>query len=413
MRSLVFASSVIAFPALLAAQSGWSPPVLEAALNSTASDAGPHLSADGTTLHFASIRSGTTAGAWEIYSSFRPWSWMPWSPPVLEAALSDPTATDDQPFLSADSTEIWFSRLLAPNGFEIMRAVRAGFGAPWGTPAPVVEVNGTGSESSPSVTADGLELYFLTTSWGAPSAPNNAIFRATRPSTAVPFGTPTVVNEVLTPNTHRDCEVSSDGLSLVYTEFLPAPVSRLRVFEARRTSRSLPFGTPMPLAEFDGVGTSTGVFSFSRSFTGHEAVLAANFGTNGAQELMTTRFEGLTVTNVPTSLAPAAIVYRDSANPNSLYAFGAAFGTTGFPLGTRTVPLDPDFLLSATLGVNFAGFSTGWIGGLDADGIGSGTLANPVPAFAGLVIHVGAFTFVPSAPFGVATISNPVAVQMH
>ena len=39
------------------AQSNWSPPVFEAALNSTASDAGPHLSFDGLTPRGAPTRS--------------------------------------------------------------------------------------------------------------------------------------------------------------------------------------------------------------------------------------------------------------------------------------------------------------------------------------------------------------------
>ena len=65
-RLLTFVPALLA--TTLAAQSGWSVPVLETALNSTAADTGPHLSLDGVTLHFGSYRTTN----WEIWSSTRP-----------------------------------------------------------------------------------------------------------------------------------------------------------------------------------------------------------------------------------------------------------------------------------------------------------------------------------------------------
>ena len=395
-------------PSLLTAQSGWSPPVLEPTLNSTAADSGPQLSIDGLTLYFSSFRPGN----WEIFSATRAAPGLPWSAPVQEVALGDPS-TDDQPFLAATGLEIYLSSLRTggAGGFDIMRATRATAASPWNTPTFVTELNGSGSESSPSLTADGLELYMLTTGWGAPFAPNNAIFRATRPSASSPFGTPTVVSELLTPNTHRDVEISADGLGIVYTEFVSP---RTRVFHAERTSRSLPFGPPAVFTEFDTTGTSIGVFSFTRSQLGDEAILAAGFAAAaGGQELMTTRFDGLAHSGLAATASTMNLFYRDSANPGKTYVFGAALGNTGFALGTRTVPLDPDFLLQATLGQNVPGFTTGWVGVLDGNGQGGGTLTNALPGLAGFTFHVGAFTFDPAAPFGVATIANEFAVMLQ
>ncbi|MEO6594459.1 MAG: hypothetical protein ABIP94_06880 [Planctomycetota bacterium] len=268
----------------LVAQGGWSAPVFETTLNSTAADSGPHLSFDELTLHFASFRSGN----WEIYVSTRSAPGQPWSAPTAVTELSDPL-TDDQPFLAVGDLQIWFASTRAggAGGFDVLRSTRAATNLPWSPPTFVTELNGSGSESSVSLTADGLEVYFLTTGWGAPSAPNNAIFRASRPSTAAPFGTPTVVTELLTTNSHRDCEIAPDGLSIVYTEFISP---RLKVLYASRPNTAAPFGPPVIWNEFDNVGTSTGVFSFTRAVAGNEAFLAAGFpAAAGGQEIMSTR----------------------------------------------------------------------------------------------------------------------------
>lgn len=278
------ACSPFLLAASLVAQSTWSAPVFETALNSTAADAGPHLSFDGLLLYFASFRSGN----WEIYESSRAFPGGPWSAPVLLPELGG-TATDDQPFLAIGNLEVFFASTRAggAGGFDILRSTRLATNLPWDPPTFVTELNSSGAESSFSMTADGLECYMLTTGWGAPAAPNNAIFRATRTSVALPFGTPTLVAELANANTHRDCEIAPDGLSIVYTEFVSP---RLKVLYASRPDRVSPFSAPVVWTEFDNVGTATGVFAFTRSVAGDEAFLAAGFAAAaGGQEIMSTR----------------------------------------------------------------------------------------------------------------------------
>ncbi|HEU4418688.1 MAG TPA: hypothetical protein VFT55_07090 [Planctomycetota bacterium] len=273
--------------ASLVAQSPWSAPVLESALNSTAADTGPHLSFDGLTLYFASFRVGTTSN-WEIFASTRAFQGGPWSAPVQITELGG-TATDDQPFVAVGNLEVYFSstRTGGAGGFDILRSTRLSTAVAWDPPTFVTELNSTGSESAFSMTLDGLEAYMLTTGWGSPSGANNQIFRATRASTAVPWGTPALVTELSNPNTHRDCEIAPDGLSIVYTEFISP---RLKVLYASRPDRVSPFSPPVVWTEFDTTGTSQGVFGFTRSLAGDEAFLAAGFAAAaGGQEIMSTR----------------------------------------------------------------------------------------------------------------------------
>lgn len=369
------------FAAVAAAQSSWSAPVLEPALNSTASDAGPHLSFDGLTVHFASFRTGN----WEIFSSTRPYPGGAWSAPVQVVELGG-TGVDDQPFLVAGGLEIVFAsnRTGGLGGFDLMRSTRASTALPWDPPTFDPSLNSTGSESSFSTTADGLEAYFLSTGWGAPAAPNNAIFRATRTSTAVPFGTPALVTELANANTHRDCEIAPDGLAIAYTEFLPAPISRLRVFFSTRPDRQSPFAPPTTWSEFDNVGTLSGVFGFSLSWTGDEAMLAAGFAAAaGSQELMNTRrslFYGagcgapvplaltcttpvlgtnwdFTTTNVD-AVSPVAITFFALAQTSLPLDFLGAIGCTALVDTLVTSATAPNVAGTAVLSVALPGSAT-------------------------------------------------------
>ncbi len=394
----------------LSAQANWSAPGLVGAFNTTASDTGGHLSADGLTAHWSSFISSN----WEFYSSTRPSRTSAWSAPTLETALSDP-AVDNEPFLCASGLTIYLAsqRAGGAGSCDILRATRPTPTSPWGTPTFVTEVNSTLADSAPALTEDELELYFLTTGWGAPFAPQNAIFVATRATTALPFGTPTLVSVLSTPNTHRDVHIAPDGLSILYTEFDPTR-SRIRVWQASRTNRASPFNAPVVLPEFDTVGTASGVFSISISRDGAEMLLAAGFAAAaGSQQLMASRFTGLSGDGAPSLSSPMRLHVHDPANAGRTYALALALGNTGFPLGARTVPIDGDAVFLMTFGVGLPPFSSGFLGVLDAEGQGLGTLQNPLAALIGVHLWAGAFTLVAAAPFGVQTISNALEVELQ
>lgn len=396
----------------LAAQSGWSTPTLVTAFNTTASDTGGHLSTDGLTAHWSSFSSGN----WEFYSSTRPTRTSAWAAPTLESVISDPTAVDNEPFLCDSGLTIYFAsnRTGTTGSFDILRATRPTTGSAWNPPTFVSELNSAGADSSPALTADELEIYFLTTGWGAPFAPQNAIFVAKRTSTSAPFGTPTLVTELSTPFTHRDVHIAPDGLTILYTEYDSAVTMRIRVWQATRTNRNAPFNPPQPRTEFDTVGTSLGVYSVSVTRDGQEMLLAAGFpAASGSQELLESHFDGLSSDGAPTLSSPVNLHVRDSANPGRVYALALALGNTGFPLGSRTVPIDGDAIFVATFGTGLPPFSAGFLGALDAQGTAVATLLNPLPVLSGIHLWACAFTLVPSAPLGVQTISNAVEVELQ
>lgn len=405
-----------ALAAIVPAQNnaGWSTPVAETVLNTVSSEAGPSLSLDGLTLHFSSSVSGN----WEIYVSTRQALGAPWGPPTLVNGPSDVNYVDDQPFLTADGLQLWFSTNNRPGGAgnsDIMVCTRPNLQAPWGAPSFVTELNSPLADSAPSLTGDGLEVYFLSTGWGNPSPNNNnSIFRATRTSTSQPFGTPVLVTEFSTPLTHRDAEVSFDGLSFTYTEYESVALRRMQVWNADRADRNSPWNAPAVWHELTNVGSTLGVYAITRMFTGNEAVLSANFGTAGAQELMSTRFDGLTHLGLPSAGNSLTLFYRDSLRPGHAYAMAAALGNTGFTVGSLQVPIDGDFLFVGTFARDFPPFTSGFFGMLDANGEAAATVTNTSSVLLGLpAMWACAVTFDPTAPLGVSTVSNAVPFRMQ
>lgn len=406
MRLLTFAPLV--FTAGLAAQSSWATPVLESALNSTAADSGPSLSADGLTIHFASFRSSN----WEIYSATRTGRGQPWSTPALETALNDPTGTEDQPCMRSDGLEIYFSstRTGGLGGSDLMRATRATPTSPWNAPTFVTELNSTSAESAPSLTADGLTIYLLSARVGAPNPPNNAIFVATRPNLATPWSTPVLVTALSSTLTHRDIDVSGNDNEILFTRFNSA-ISRIEVVFARRAKPSDPFGTPTVVSEFTNVGTSLGVYSVTVSRDRTEMFLAAGFSSAaGGQEILTTRFTGIGQDGLATPTSSLRITFRDAGAAGMAYAGTFALGDTGFLLGTRQVPLDPDSLFVAAFG-GVAGVTGGYLGVLDANGEALATVGTTIPALIGIRVFTGFFSLDATQPFGVRTISNSFALE--
>jgi hypothetical protein len=390
------------FTAVLAAQSAWSVPVLETALNSTAADTGPHLSFDGLTLHFASFRSGN----WEIYTATRPFPGGPWSPPAIVPELAD-TAVDDQPFLAVGDLEIYFSsqRAGGAGGTDILRSTRVAPGQPWSPPAFVTELNSSGADAAFSMTADGLEAFFLTTGWGVPTTANQ-IARASRVSTALPFDPPTLVTELGNSATHRDCEISADGLTLTYSE---STASGVKIHVATRPDRVTPFAPPVVVTDFDVVGVN--IFGFTGSQGGDEALIAAAFSTAlGSQELMGTRrsvYYGLGCGGAaPLALAATPPVLGanwdftttnvDPVSPIALVFFGSL---------PAAVPLDALGAIGCFANVD------GIVGTLSGVASGGSALVTvPVPASSalpGVVLHAQSACLTLGNPFNLYT-SNGV-----
>lgn len=122
----------------------------------------PSLSPDELTIYFAG--AAATGNDWEIYTSTRATMTFPFSIAMMPIpSLTSPYA-DWTPSVSADGLELFFQSDRASAGsqsYDIWVSRRATTADAWGTPTPVPGVSTvTYSETDPTISYDGTTLWF-------------------------------------------------------------------------------------------------------------------------------------------------------------------------------------------------------------------------------------------------------------
>jgi hypothetical protein len=115
----------------------------------------------------------------------------PWSAPVrLNAPVNSPTANEQAPALSADGLSLYFcSNRTGSLGNDLWVARRVSEADPWGEPTNLgTVVNSAGGDCGPSLSVDGLLLFFTSNRGGGP----NDIYLARRsdPADDLSWGAP-------------------------------------------------------------------------------------------------------------------------------------------------------------------------------------------------------------------------------
>jgi len=153
------------------------------------------LSRDRTELLFSSARTGN----YELYRATRASPEVPWEVPVL---YYQSAAYDDNPFISEDGM-LWFSND-ATGDFELREAPRA-------TPASneIVLSSPAVSDEAPSLTVDGLTLYYDS---------SRDLFRSGRAATTDMFTTATRIDELSSPVFECCPSITSDGTFMFISE---------------------------------------------------------------------------------------------------------------------------------------------------------------------------------------------------
>lgn len=103
--------------------------------------------------------------------------------PRAVAELNDPNAKDQDPTVTADQLEIFFFTDRGGDA-DIWTATRESVDAPWGTPEPVVELNSAEAEQNPTVSRDGLRIWYYS------SRDPVGVYFTERPARTEPFSAP-------------------------------------------------------------------------------------------------------------------------------------------------------------------------------------------------------------------------------
>lgn len=252
--------------------SEWSAPVnLGSTINTSFSEAAPAISEDGLTLYFVSNRPGVPPDAFgdnDIYVVRRDSVELPWGWPVNLGAKINSAGSDANPVLSRNEHHLFFTRNpgdiwvshrkkvgedLGDNGWQVpvplgpgVNTSDAEFGPAYfenrklglpqlffsrlgpgtasndiyvadafGSAQPVHELNSTGSDARPSITADGLEIFFHSNRTGDPSSD---IYSSVRKSVLEPWSEPETLGTVVNTAANDFLgAISPDGTTLFFT----------------------------------------------------------------------------------------------------------------------------------------------------------------------------------------------------
>jgi len=224
-------------------------------INSENSDWLPCISADGLEMYFSSNRAGGY-GDQDIYVTTRPTANADWGPPVNLGPTVNGPYEDSAAFISADGLTLYYVPLYFESGgsweWDIWTTRRLSKDADWGKPINLGStVNSPGIDVTPSISNNGLELYFASNRSGGYGAGD--LYMSTRATTDSEWGTPMNLGPTINNSSADYCPfISSDGLALFFSSgnigpFRPGGLGRSDIWVTMRTTVLDSWGPPVNL----------------------------------------------------------------------------------------------------------------------------------------------------------------------
>jgi len=224
------------------------PTNLGPAVNTSYNDGGPCISADGLSLFFESDRPGGY-GSWDIWVATRTTPDADWSAPVNLGATVNSSAYDGFPSISADGLTLFFvSRRPGGQGdYDLWLTTRDTKHADWGTPMNLgPTVNSPAADSSPSISPDGLSLYFSSMRPGGSGW--HDVYVMTRATKEDDWGTPVNLGATINSSVHDSTAcISADGLLLFFNSGRPGGLGLRDLWVTTRPAVGEPWGPPLNL----------------------------------------------------------------------------------------------------------------------------------------------------------------------
>jgi Tol biopolymer transport system component len=189
------------------------PRALLANINTTFNEGGASLSLEGLEVYFSSDRAGGNLG--QIYVARRPTPAGAFGPSQRIDVLSS-LGYDQSPSLSPDGLTLYFDSD-RPGGaglYDLWFTTRATPTTPFGPAQNLIELNTAVNENTPSITADGLALFYDVSS----TTTKADIWVATRATTADPFSPGSPVAELdLIGSVDTSPSISASGERITFS----------------------------------------------------------------------------------------------------------------------------------------------------------------------------------------------------
>ena len=188
-------------------------------VNSSADDLHPTVSADGLSLLFHSFRSGGSGGA-DLWVTRRPTVSDPWEIQVNLGELVNSSVEERAPSVSSDGLELYFhsNRPGGQGGTDLWVTTRATVSDPWGEPVNLGPTVNTADDRNPDISADGLSLYFASNRPGGYG--DTDFWVTTRITKNAEWGTPVHLGSTVNSSyAERQPTISADGLWLFFNDY--------------------------------------------------------------------------------------------------------------------------------------------------------------------------------------------------
>ena len=219
-------------------------------VNSTADEFSLSISADGLILVFSSNRPGGS-GRTDLWMTTRQTASDPWPEPVNLGPTINSSEWDVGPCISANGLRLYFhsSGHGGEGSGDIFVSTRESRDDPWGEPVNLGStVNSSGAEADPSISADGLELYFTLGDVGFTD-----IWVSTRETKDDPWGEPVDLGPPVNSAYEEAFPwLSVDGLTLFFSSGLFGGAAEVRpglgvsdIWMTRRKTRDADWSEPV------------------------------------------------------------------------------------------------------------------------------------------------------------------------
>jgi hypothetical protein len=223
-------------------------------LNTTSADGGGGTtSAGGLELYFCSDRPGGS-GATDICVSKRQSVKDPWGPPANLGPMVNSPYSEDYPSLSSDGLTLYFSDFYSgsprPGGLggpDIWMTTRPSRSDPWTTPVNLdAPVNNSSLEISPTISGDGLTLVFTSNRNGGMGGWD--LWMSTRAGVQDAWDPPVNLGPNVNSAGHDcECSLSADGLALFFCSNRPGGLGAYDLWVTTRKSSNDPWGPAVNL----------------------------------------------------------------------------------------------------------------------------------------------------------------------
>jgi len=218
------------------------------AINSRYHEAAPSISPDGLSLFFVSDRPGGYGGH-DIWVARRETKSGPWGQPENLGRIVNSSSNDGSTSISADGLSLYFTSN-RPGGYgsqEIWVSKCSKKGDPWGQPENLGStVNAPSFDFRPSISADGLSLYFDSRRPGGLGGPD--IWVTKRASLEDPWEKPVNLGPPVNSSFQEGAvSISADGLALFFISNRPGGYGLHDIWMTWRTTTHDSWNTPINL----------------------------------------------------------------------------------------------------------------------------------------------------------------------